>query len=152
LISFIKFEVLHPIHKKELFMLADQIQTELITLTPSAVQAINELLEKRDLEGYALRIFVSGGGCSGLQYGMALDNNIQTGDVTAELDGVKVVIDEVSINYMRGSTVDYVDDLMASGFKIDNPNAIASCGCGNSFDTGSDGNTQGSSSGCSSCY
>ena len=123
-------------------MLADQTQTELITLTPSAVQAINELLEKRDIEGYALRIFVSGGGCSGLQYGMALDNKMQTGDLTAEFDGVKVVIDEVSINYMRGSTVDYVDDLMASGFKIDNPNATTSCGCGNSFDTGSEGSAQ----------
>jgi Fe-S cluster assembly iron-binding protein IscA len=65
-------------------MLADQTQTELISLTPSAVQAINVLLEKRDLEGYALRIFVSGGGCSGLQYGMALDNNMRTGDVSAE--------------------------------------------------------------------
>ena len=133
-------------------MLADQTQTKLITLTPSAVQAINELLEKRDLEGYALRIFVSGGGCSGLQYGMALDNKMQTGDLTAEFDGVKVVIDEVSINYMRGSTVDYVDDLMASGFKIDNPNATTSCGCGNSFDTGSEGSAQSGSSGCSSCY
>jgi len=133
-------------------MLADQTQTELITLTPSAVQAINELLEKRDLEGYALRIFVSGGGCSGLQYGMALDNNMRIGDITAEFDGVKVVIDEMSIDYMRGSTVDYVDDLMASGFKIDNPNATALCGCGNSFDTGSEGNSQGGSSGCSSCY
>ena len=133
-------------------MLADQTQTELISLTPSAVQAINELLEKRDLEGYALRIFVSGGGCSGLQYGMALDNNMRTGDVTAEFDGVKVVIDDVSINYMRGSTVDYVDDLMASGFKIDNPNASASCGCGNSFDTDGEDNTQGGNSGCSSCY
>ena len=133
-------------------MLANQTQTELITLTPSAVQAINELLEKRDLESYALRIFVSGGGCSGLQYGMALDNNIRTGDVTAEFDGVKVIIDEVSINYMRGSTVDYVDDLMTSGFKIDNPNATASCGCGDSFNTASEGNTQGGSSGCSSCY
>ena len=133
-------------------MLADQTQTELITLTPSAVQAINELLEKRDLEGYALRIFVSGGGCSGLQYGMALDNNTRTGDETAEFDGVKVIIDEMSINYMRGSTVDYVDDLMASGFKIDNPNATASCGCGDSFNTGGEGNTQDGSSGCSSCY
>ncbi len=133
-------------------MLADQTQTKLITLTPSAVQAINELLEKRDLEGYALRIFVSGGGCSGLQYGMALDNNLRIGDVTAEFDGVKVIIDEVSINYMRGSTVDYVDDLMASGFKIDNPNATASCGCGTSFNTGSEGSTQDGNAGCSSCY
>jgi iron-sulfur cluster assembly protein len=83
---------------------------------------------------------------------MALDNNMRTGDVSAEFDGVKVVIDDVSINYMRGSTVDYVDDLMASGFKIDNPNATASCGCGDSFNTGSEGNTQDGGSGCSSCY
>lgn len=116
-------------------MLADQTQTEMITLTPAAVEAVRELLQKRNLEGYALRVFVSGGGCSGFQYGMALEGNIREQDLTAEFDGVKVVVDEISIDYLRGATVDYVESVMGSGFKIENPNAIASCGCGSSFRT-----------------
>ncbi len=116
-------------------MLADQTQTEMITLTPAAVEAVRDLLQKRNLEGYALRVFVSGGGCSGFQYGMALEGNIREQDLCADFDGVKVVVDEISINYLRGATVDYVESVMGSGFKIENPNAIASCGCGSSFRT-----------------
>jgi iron-sulfur cluster assembly protein len=116
-------------------MLADQTQTELITLTPAAVEAVRDLLQKRNLEGYALRVFVSGGGCSGFQYGMALEGNIREQDLTAEFDGVKVVVDEISIDYLRGATVDYIESVMGSGFKIENPNAVASCGCGSSFRT-----------------
>ena len=100
-------------------MLADQTQTDLITLTPTAVQAVRDLLQKRELDGYALRVFVSGGGCSGLQYGMALEGNIREQDTSCEIDGVKVVVDEVSIDYLRGATVDYIEDVMGSGFKID---------------------------------
>lgn len=116
-------------------MLADPVQTEVIALTPSAVEAVQALLKKRNLEGYALRVFISGGGCSGFQYGMALEANIRETDLTSEFDGVKVVVDEISIDYLRGATVDYVDDIMGSGFKIENPNAISSCGCGSSFRT-----------------
>ena len=132
-------------------MLADQIQTDTISLTPAAVQAVKELLAKRDLEDYALRVYVSGGGCSGLQYGMALDNNIRDNDVTCESDGVKAVVDEVSIQYLRGATIDFVDDLMGSGFKIDNPNATAACGCGNSFSSSDEADAQANSSSCSGC-
>jgi len=114
-------------------MLAEQ--TEIITLTPSAVNAVRDLLEKRDLSGHALRVFVSGGGCSGMQYGMSLEENIRAEDLIKEVDGVKVVIDEVSINYLRGAIVDFVDDVMGSGFKIENPNATSACGCGSSFRT-----------------
>lgn len=116
-------------------MLTEEVQTDQITLTPAAAQAVLDLLAKRNLSGYALRVFVSGGGCSGFQYGMALENQIRDADLTYEMHGVKVVVDEISINYLHGSTVDYVDTLMGSGFKIDNPNAVASCGCGNSFRT-----------------
>jgi iron-sulfur cluster assembly accessory protein len=116
-------------------MLADPVQTEVVTLTPSAIEAVKSLLKKRNLEGYALRVFISGGGCSGFQYGMALEANIRETDLVSEFDGVKVVVDEISIDYMRGATVDYVDDIMGSGFKIDNPNAVSSCGCGSSFRT-----------------
>ena len=116
-------------------MITDEVQTDQITLTPAAAQAVLDLLAKRNLSGYALRVFVSGGGCSGFQYGMALENQIRDADLTYEMHGVKVVVDEISINYLQGSTVDYVDTLMGTGFKIDNPNAVASCGCGNSFRT-----------------
>jgi len=133
-------------------MLIEQTQnettTEFITLTPTAVQAVRDLMEQRNLEDYALRIYISGGGCSGFQYGMALDNNFRESDLTSEFDGIKVLVDEVSINYLRGATVDYVNDVMSSGFKIENPNALASCGCGNSFRTSEDPNPSGSAGGC----
>jgi iron-sulfur cluster assembly protein len=137
-------------------MLVDNIttQTELLTLTPVAAQAVKELLEKRNLDGYALRVFVSGGGCSGFQYGMALENNIREQDLSMEAHGVKLVVDEVSIQYLRGATVDYQDDLMGAGFKIENPNAVSSCGCGSSFRTSDQaGDESGASGGgCGSCH
>lgn len=119
-------------------MLADQVQTDFITLTPAATQAVQQLLQKRNLEGYVLRVFVQGGGCSGFQYGMALEGNIREADLSGEFDGIKVVVDEISIDYLRGATIDYVDDVMGSGFKIENPNAVSSCGCGSSFRTKND--------------
>lgn len=131
--------------------LVEQTQVETITITPAAADAVRELLEKRDLEGYGLRVYIQGGGCSGYQYGMALDNNFRDEDLISDCHGVKVIVDEVSINYMRGSTVDYVDDLMGSGFKVENPNAVASCGCGSSFRTQGDEAPAGASGGCSSC-
>ena len=127
-------------------MLADNVQTDTIFLTPTATQAVRELLDKRNLEGYALRVFVSGGGCSGFQYGMALEGNVRPTDLSWDYEGVKVVVDEISINYLRGSTVDYVDDLMGSGFKIENPNAVSTCGCGSSFRTKESGATAGGDS------
>lgn len=116
-------------------MLLDQVQNDQITLTSAAAQAVRDLLEKRNLTGYALRVFISGGGCSGYQYGMALEGNKREEDLSFEHNGVEVVVDEVSINYLRGATIDYVEDLMGSGFKIENPNAVSTCGCGSSFRT-----------------
>jgi iron-sulfur cluster assembly accessory protein len=132
-------------------MLADPVQTEVVTLTPTAVEAVRSLLIKRNLDGYALRVFVSGGGCSGFQYGMALEANIRPQDLTCEYDGVKVVVDEISIDYLRGASIDYVDDVMGSGFKIENPNAISSCGCGSSFRTKDSQSSQSGGAGCSGC-
>lgn len=114
-------------------MLTEQIQTDTVNLTPMAAHAVSDLLAKRNLEGYALRIFISGGGCSGYQYGMALENNIREQDLKFTQHGVQLVIDEVSIDYLRGATVDYEENLMGGGFKIENPNALSSCGCGSSF-------------------
>jgi iron-sulfur cluster assembly protein len=120
--------------------------SQVIELTPSAAQAVKDLMAKKNLEGYALRVFIQGGGCSGFQYGMALDNRILENDTAVEFHGIKVLVDEMSINYLRGATVDYVDEMMGSGFKITNPNALSTCGCGQSFRTSSGG--QESSGGC----
>lgn len=119
--------------------MAEQVQTDQIILTQAAVQAVQSLLEKRQLKDHALRVFVSGGGCSGYQYGMALEPEPKANDMVMEQLGVKVVVDEISFTYLQGATIDYVDDVMGSGFKIDNPNAISSCGCGNSFNTSEGG-------------
>lgn len=132
-------------------VLAEQTQTETIQLTSAAADAVRDLLAKRDLEGYALRVYIKGGGCSGYQYGMALDDNFREQDLISESHGVKVVIDEVSIDYMRGATIDFVEDVMGSGFKVENPNAVASCGCGSSFRT-QDGEAPQGGAGCNSCH
>ncbi len=113
--------------------------TSVISMTPAAITKIKALMAEKQLEGYGLRIFVAGGGCSGLQYGMAFDNNPQEEDSITEVEGVKVFVDPVSLQYIRGSSVDFVDTLMSSGFRIDNPNAVATCGCGNSFRTAQSG-------------
>ena len=109
-----------------------QHKTNLITLTEPAAQAINELISERALEGYGLRIFVSGGGCSGYQYGMSLDNTPIENDTVLEQFGVKLLVDDVSIEYLSGATVDFVTTEHGTGFQIDNPNPLpaSSCGCG----------------------
>jgi len=130
--------------------LPEQIQIDQVTLTSSAAVAVQDLLTKRNLPDYALRVYIAGGGCSGFQYGMALEGNVRETDLIFQEHGVKVVVDEVSINYLRGATIDFVDELMGRGFKIENPNAISTCGCGNSFRTkDSEGNSEeGESCGC----
>ncbi|MCJ7513344.1 MAG: iron-sulfur cluster insertion protein ErpA [Anaerolineales bacterium] len=123
------------------------IQTHNITLTPAAAARVRSLLVERNLPDYGLRIFVSGGGCSGLQYGMALEGQPRQDDLRLGAGEVDVIIDPVSIGYLGGATIDYVDDLMGGGFKIENPNAVASCGCGHSFRTAGQADSQ-SSGGC----
>lgn len=131
-------------------MAVENIEQSQVTLTPVAAKAVQELLVKRNLPNHALRLFVSGGGCSGMQYGMALEENIRPEDFIYETDGIKLLVDEVSINYLHGATVDYVEDLMGGGFKIENPNALSSCGCGNSFHSKEDSGGE-SSQGCGGC-
>ena len=108
-----------------------------VELTQSGAKAVEGLLDKRSLSAdeYALRLFISGGGCSGFQYGMALEAEVRETDYQFAFHGVRVVVDEVSMDYLRGARIDYVEDIMGSGFKIDNPNAVAACGCGSSFRT-----------------
>lgn len=117
-------------------MVTTPTQIEEITITKAAAEAVQDMLAKRDLKDHALRVFIAGGGCSGYQYGMALEGEPRPTDLIMEQAGVKVIVDEVSIDYLRGATIDYVEDVMGSGFKIENPNAVSSCGCGQSFQTG----------------
>lgn len=116
-----------------------QIDTAGITLSAAASDAIKNILAERKLEGYALRVYVAGGGCCGVNFGMALDNNFQDVDTTFETNGVKVVVDEISIGYLRGATIDFVNDpVRGAGFAVDSPAAAqhaqgeSSCGCGGS--------------------
>lgn len=113
-------------------------ETPVLTITPAAAAKVRALMVERSLEDYALRVFVQGGGCSGLSYGMAFENRFFEQDHIVESDGVKLVIDPRSLDYMRGSEIDFVDSLMGGGFAINNPNAVASCGCGHSFRTADD--------------
>jgi iron-sulfur cluster assembly accessory protein len=119
-----------------------------VTLTEAAAEQILGLLEREGKTEAALRVFVSGGGCSGLNYGMAIDESIEEGDTVFSSFGVKVVVDQLSLPYIKGASVDYVDDVMGGGFKIDNPNATRSCGCGSSF--GTEDGPDGASGGCGS--
>jgi iron-sulfur cluster assembly protein len=122
-------------------------ETEVITMTPVAAEKVRDLLKQENDPGLGLRIFVAGGGCSGLQYGMTLDEE-QEGDTAISLGDFKVFVDEMSIQYVNGSEVDYVDSLMGAGFTVNNPNAVSSCGCGHSFKTADDGGSEARSCGC----
>jgi iron-sulfur cluster assembly accessory protein len=114
---------------------------ETISLSQAATDAVKNILSERNLEGYALRVYVAGGGCCGVNFGMALDNNIRDVDTTYEVNGVKVVVDEVSIDYLRGARIDFVNDpVRGSGFAVDSPNVKGhehahgegGCACGGS--------------------
>jgi iron-sulfur cluster insertion protein len=98
-----------------------------------AAHRISEILAREGRPDLKLRVSVSGGGCSGFQYGFALDDQAEDGDIAIERAGARVVIDGMSLMYMIGCEVDYVEDLTGSYFRVTNPNATASCGCGNSF-------------------
>ena len=104
-----------------------------ITLTESAAVKVKQLTERDGREGYSLRLKVVGGGCSGLQYQLMFDDKVGDWDQKVESNGVSVVVDSKSAVYLLGTKVDYVDDLNGSGFKIENPNASSTCGCGQSF-------------------
>jgi iron-sulfur cluster assembly accessory protein len=108
---------------------------QVITLTPTAANKLSQILQEKNLPDHGLRVFVAGGGCSGLQYGMAFESETRDMDTIIDQHDLKVYIDPVSLEYLYGATIDYVDGLMGAGFRIDNPNAVAACGCGSSFRT-----------------
>ena len=123
-----------------------EVAVPTLTLSTAASEAVKNILNERNLEGYALRVYVAGGGCCGVNFGMALDNNFRDVDTTFEINGVKVVVDEVSIDYLQGANIDFVNDpVRGAGFAVDSPNAKGhshseggcacgsgegSCGCG----------------------
>lgn len=113
------------------------VETPTISLSTAAADAVKSILAERNLEGYALRVYVAGGGCCGVNFGMALDNNIRDVDTAFEAHGVKVVVDETSIDYLRGASIDFVNDpVRGSGFAVDSPAAKGhsheggACACG----------------------
>jgi iron-sulfur cluster insertion protein len=104
-----------------------------IVVSESAARRVAFLRTQEDAAGAFLRIAVSGGGCSGFQYGFSFDDSRQDGDVVFERDGVQVIVDDVSLDLLNGAEIDFVEDMMGASFQIKNPNAASSCGCGNSF-------------------
>lgn len=114
-----------------------EVAVPTLTLSTAASDAVKNILNERNLEGYALRVYVAGGGCCGVNFGMALDNNFRDVDTTFEINGVKVVVDEVSIDYLKGANIDFVNDpVRGAGFAVDSPNAKGhshsegGCACG----------------------
>jgi iron-sulfur cluster insertion protein len=104
-----------------------------VTLTPRAIEAVRKMQQKEGLTAeHGLRIAVVGGGCSGFQYSLNFDTR-KDGDQVSELDGVSVLVDEISLPYIAGTTLDYVEGLHNAGFRFDNPRATRTCGCGSSF-------------------
>lgn len=120
---------------------APQVTDAPLTITDTAVTELTRVLTKKGKPDLALRVFVSPGGCSGLSYGMAFEDSIGDDDVVVERGGVRLVVDEVSLMHLGGSEIDYVDALMGGGFTVLNPNAVRSCSCGHSFDTGTNAET-----------
>ena len=114
--------------------IAERPTDVLLDLTPLAAEKVKELMASEpDADALVLRVAIQGGGCSGFQYGLGFDSGVAEGDHELMLEGVRVVVDPFSAPYLRGATIDFLTGLQESGFKIDNPNATTSCGCGHSF-------------------
>lgn len=107
--------------------------TELLKFTDNAANKVKQLIEEEGNENLMLRVFVTGGGCSGFQYGFTFDENVQDGDTEVENQGVKLLVDPMSFQYLSGAEIDYKEGLEGSMFVINNPNATTTCGCGSSF-------------------
>ena len=116
-------------------------ESGLVQLTEKAVAELRKIIASEDRDDLGLRVFVSPGGCSGLSYGMSLEESSDEGDFVVQQEGLNVFIDEFSANFVKGSQIDYVSGLMGAGFTVHNPNAKKSCACGQSFDTGANADT-----------
>ena len=122
-----------------------------ISLTDKAVEFVKSIILEADSDNLHLRIYVAGGGCSGLQYGMALDEMVDVDDEVFEIQDIKVVLGAMDIKYLNGAVVDYVDTKLGGGFKVENPNAVKACGCGSSFSVEDDVAGKTITGGCGSC-
>jgi len=109
-----------------------QTKEIIVTLTEKAANKVKSLLEKENKQGYGLRVGVTPGGCSSYMYDIGLEKEQKNDDMVIEEKGVKIFINPMSVSFMKGSTVDYLDSLTNAGFKINNPNVKTSCGCGHS--------------------
>ena len=123
----------------------------LLTITESAARQLSQLLQQRNIPDHALRVFVGGGGCSGLQYGMTFVEGPGEFDQVIDMHGVRLVVDPTSAMYLEGANIDFVENLMGGGFRIENPQAVATCGCGHSFRTKQDSSAQSEAGGGSCC-
>ncbi|MFM7321528.1 MAG: iron-sulfur cluster insertion protein ErpA [Armatimonadota bacterium] len=123
-----------------------------ISLTERAAQEVRDILEQQgNPEGIRLRVYVAGGGCSGLQYGLALDESIDEDDRIYADNGIEVILAPMDVRYLQGAIVDYVTTPMGGGFKVENPNAVKTCGCGSSFSVEDDEQGRTITGGCGSC-
>ncbi len=109
--------------------------TKLVTITPKAAEKVIAFMAEEAEKPEFLRVYVQGGGCSGLSYGMGFEKAAEEDDLVIEENGVKIVIDSYSVDYLKGANIDYIESLMGAGFKINNPNVTKSCSCGSSFST-----------------
>lgn len=115
--------------------------TPTISLTAEAMRELREYMEEQGTPQAMLRVFVSPGGCSGLSYGMSVEEEADPEDLVIEQDDMRILVDQFSATYVAGAEIDYVNSLMGGGFTVRNPNAVASCACGHSFDTGENSGT-----------
>ncbi len=120
------------LYKKSVRLLLRSPGTLRISITEKAAEKVKVAMEKQEKKDSALRLYVSGGGCSGFQYGLAFDKK-NDDDTVIESHGVKVIVDQESAKYLDGSEIDYEESVMGEGFKVNNPNATETCGCGHSF-------------------
>jgi iron-sulfur cluster assembly protein len=116
---------------------------KIVTLSPLAIERVKEFMAKDQEQMNGLRIFVAPGGCSGYQYGMVLEKAAKSDDICWAENGINVYMDAQSARLMQGAEIDFVETVQGSGFKISNPNAVSSCGCGNSFNTAEGGHSHG---------
>ena len=118
-----------------------QTDQPVVTMTARATDKLKEVIAKQGRADLALRVYVTPGGCSGFSYGMTFAEGREQDDTLVEHDGVRIVVDPMSAMYLKGSEIDFVDALMGGGFTVYNPNAVKSCSCGHSFDTGANAET-----------
>jgi len=106
------------------------VQSQVVSITPAAAVVVRDLLKQRNLDdSYSLRIYISGRGCGGFEYGMGLENKPGQADSTFDCEGLKIIVDENSLEFMRGATIDFIDDERGKGFLVENPNAAPPCSC-----------------------